>query len=150
MTLTPPFAFILLAATTLPAHAAGTLPWIELHGHRIDVEIADNDASRDQGLMFRTALAPGHGMLFIFDDSEVQTFWMKNTLIPLDMLFFDADRKLVSIQHRVPPCHADPCPVYPSTGPAMYVLELAAGTSRRIGVRGGSVLDIQGSYGKVR
>ncbi len=135
MTLTPPFAFILLAATTLPAHAAGTLPWIELHGHRIDVEIADNDASRDQGLMFRTALAPGHGMLFIFDDSEVQTFWMKNTLIPLDMLFFDADRKLVNIQRRVPPCHADPCPLYPSTGPAMYVLELAGGEADRLGIQ---------------
>lgn len=135
MNLARPFALAVLAATALPVHAAGSLPWIELHGHRIDVEIADNDASRAQGLMYRTALAPDHGMLFIFDDSAVRTFWMKNTLIPLDMLFFDADRKLVSIQHRVPPCHADPCPVYPSTGPAMYVLELAGGEAERLGIQ---------------
>jgi uncharacterized membrane protein (UPF0127 family) len=74
---------------------------------------------------------------------------MKNTLIPLDILYFEAERKLVSAQLDVPPCKADPCPVYPSTGPARYVLELSAGTVRRIGARDGDTLTIEGRLGTV-
>jgi uncharacterized membrane protein (UPF0127 family) len=75
---------------------------------------------------------------------------MKNTLIPLDMLYFDATRQLVSMQLNVPPCRADPCPVYPSEGPARYVLELSGGTARRIGVQPGDELKIEGEIGPVR
>jgi uncharacterized membrane protein (UPF0127 family) len=75
---------------------------------------------------------------------------MKNTLIPLDMLYFDADRRLVSMQPDVPPCRADPCPTYPSNAPARYVLELPAGTARRIGVQAGDELKIDGDIGTVR
>ncbi len=85
-----------------------------------------------------------HGMLFVFPDSEIRTFWMKNTLIPLDMLFFDSNRRLVTLLHDVPPCKADPCPIYPSTAPARYVLELNAGTAAKLGVRIGDVLTFSG------
>jgi uncharacterized membrane protein (UPF0127 family) len=119
--------------------AASQKPEVELHGHRIKVEIAADDASRAHGLMDRTSMPAGQGMLFVFPDSQIRTFWMKNTLIPLDMLFFDADRKLVTLHADVPPCGADPCATYPSTAPARYVLELNAGTATKLGVREGDV-----------
>ncbi|HKR75234.1 MAG TPA: DUF192 domain-containing protein [Rhodanobacter sp.] len=122
---------------------------VTLHGQRFSVELATNEAAREHGLMMRTSLAPDHGMLFVFPDTAPRGFWMKNTLISLDILYFGADRKLVSAQLDVPPCKADPCPVYPSTGPARYVLELSAGTVKRIGVRDGDTLAIDGKLGPV-
>ncbi len=89
-------------------------------------------------------------MLFVFATSVPQAFWMKNTLIPLDILYFDDARELVSMQLDVPPCTADPCPIYPSSGAARYVLELSAGTARRIGVKPGDQLTINGSLGAVQ
>jgi uncharacterized membrane protein (UPF0127 family) len=75
---------------------------------------------------------------------------MKNTLIPLDILYFDDNRKLVSMQLDVPPCKADPCPSYPSDLPARYVLELPAGTARRIGAAIGDELAVEGAVDKVQ
>ncbi len=118
-------------------------PAVELKGQTFTVEIADTDATREHGLMERTEMAKDHGMLFIFDDDAPRAFWMKNTKIPLDMLFFDADRRLVSVQHDVPPCTADPCPPYSSGAPARYVLELNAGQSRALGVSPGDVMTIR-------
>lgn len=82
-----------------------------------------------------------HGMLFVFPEAQPLTFWMKDTLIPLDMLFFDDAHRLVAIQANAPPCKADPCQVYPSVVPARYVLELNAGTAAKLGVRKGDVID---------
>jgi uncharacterized membrane protein (UPF0127 family) len=76
-------------------------------------------------------------MLFVFDDDAPRAFWMKNTKISLDMLFFNAERKLVSVQHRVPPCVADPCPAYSSGAPARYVLELNGGQAEKLGLTPG-------------
>jgi uncharacterized membrane protein (UPF0127 family) len=123
---------------------------VELRGQHFSVELATNDAARERGLMARTVLAADHGMLFVFATSAPQAFWMKNTLIPLDILYFDDARKLVSVQHDVPPCTADPCPVYPSSDAARYVLELSAGTAQRIGVKPGDQLTINGSIGAVQ
>lgn len=122
---------------------------VDLHGSSFKVELATNAANREHGLMMRTSLAPGHGMLFVFPHTGPQGFWMKNTLIPLDILYFDADRRLVSMQDDVPPCKADPCPIYPSAAPARYVLELAAGTAARIGIQVGDELNIAGDVGDV-
>jgi uncharacterized membrane protein (UPF0127 family) len=112
---------------------------VVLQGHRVDVEIAADDASRAHGLMDRTSMPADHGMLFVFPDDMVRTFWMKDTLIPLDMLFLDAHRKIVTVLRDVPPCKADPCPVYPSTQPARYVLELNGGAAAKLGVRVGDI-----------
>jgi uncharacterized membrane protein (UPF0127 family) len=122
---------------------------IALHGQSFSVELATDGPSRERGLMMRTSLAPGHGMLFVFPHAGPQGFWMKNTLIPLDILYFDADRRLVSVQQNVPPCKADPCAIYPSAGPARYVLELSAGTAARIGLKVGDELNIAGDVGDV-
>ena len=127
-----------LPLTACAAHPSG--PYVELNGHSYTIEIAADDASRAHGLMDRTEMAADHGMLFVFDDDAMRAFWMKNTKIPLDMLFFDADRKLVSVQHDVPPCLGDPCPAYSSGAPARYVLELNAGQAGKLGVTSGDEL----------
>ena len=117
----------------------GQVAAVVLSGHRISVEIAADGPSREHGLMDRTSMPADHGMLFVFPASSVQTFWMKDTLIPLDMLFLDAHREIVTVLGNVPPCKSDPCPIYPSTEPARYVLELNAGDAAKLGVRKGDV-----------
>ena len=135
------FALILFAACSLSACASARGPWVELAGQRYAVEVADDDAERARGLMFRDAMADDHGMLFIHDRQEPQAYWMKNTRIPLDILYFDRDRRLVSQQRDVPPCSAgDRCPPYPSRAPAQYVLELNAGQAARLGLQDGALL----------
>lgn len=134
-------AYLLLCTASLLTTACASGNWVELSGHRYQVEIADNDAERTRGLMFRDELAADHGMLFIHDEQGPQAYWMKNTRIPLDILYFDNDRKLVSQQRDVPPCSAgDRCPSYPSEAPARYVLELNAGDALRLGVGNGAEL----------
>jgi uncharacterized protein len=115
--------------------------WVELAGERYIVEIADDDAERSQGLMFRDAMASDRGMLFVHDRQERLAYWMKNTRIPLDILYFDEQRKLVSQQRDIPPCSmGDRCPPYPSKAPARYVLELNAGQAARLGLEDGMEL----------
>ena len=120
---------------------ADTGSWVELKGKRFVVEVADDAAERERGLMFRDEMAADHGMIFVHDAEEPQAYWMKNTKIPLDILYFDHARKLVSAQERVPPCSlGDNCPPFPSDGPALYVLELNAGTAESLGVHAGDEL----------
>lgn len=123
-------------------------PMVEINGARFAVEIADNADSRERGLMFRQELPTDSGMLFIFEDEDARAFWMKNTYIPLDILYFDKDKRLVSAQLDVPPCGAQAyCPPYPSAGPARYVLELNAGQARNLAVKPGDRLKIEGIPG---
>lgn len=115
--------------------------WVELAGTRYQVELAQDDESRARGLMFRDQMDADHGMLFIHDTQEPQAYWMKNTRIALDILYFDNARKLVSQQRDVPPCSAgDRCPPYPSFKPARYVLELNAGQAEKLKLRDGAEL----------
>jgi uncharacterized membrane protein (UPF0127 family) len=114
--------------------------WVELKGKRFVVEIADEPAEMEQGLMFRDEMAPDHGMVFLHDNEQLQYYWMKNTKIPLDIMYFDRERRLVSVAHA-PPCSADDrCPMFPSEGPALYVLELNAGSAEALGVKPGDKL----------
>ena len=89
----------------------------------IKVEIADSTEERKQGLMFREHLDSESGMLFIFDSNAYYSFWMKNTLIPLDIIFISEDYKIIDIFHAEP-CKDEPCRMYKSTGLSMYVLEV--------------------------
>ena len=133
---------VLTASLLLLAGCASAKgPWVELNGKRYTVEIADDDAERARGLMFRDAMDEGHGMLFIHDVEAPQAYWMKNTHIPLDILYFDDARRLVSQQRDVPPCSlGDACPPYPSTAPARYVLELNAGEAAKLELETGAEL----------
>ena len=134
-------ALIVAIAWSLSACAGARQPWVELGNQRYAIEIADDDAERARGLMFRDALPTGHGMLFIHDAEEPQAYWMKNTKIPLDILYFDDERKLVAQQRTVPPCSlGDGCPSYPSDAPARYVLELNAGEAARLQLKDGAEL----------
>ena len=133
--------YLLSLLLVLSACASARAPWVELGGERYTVEIADDDAERARGMMFRDELAPGHGMLFIHERQEPLAYWMKNTRIALDILYFDQQRKLVAQQRNVPPCSAgDRCPPYPSHHPARYVLELNAGQAARMNLENGAEL----------
>ncbi|HLC60033.1 MAG TPA: DUF192 domain-containing protein [Candidatus Nanoarchaeia archaeon] len=90
---------------------------------KVNVEIADDNNERMIGLMFRENLDENSGMLFVFDDEVNQTFWMKNTMISLDMIFISKDMKIVDIKYATP-CEEDPCRLYKSSKPAKYVLEV--------------------------
>jgi uncharacterized membrane protein (UPF0127 family) len=116
-------------------------PWVELQGQRFVVEVADDNEERARGLMFRDSMEDGRGMLFIHDNEMNLAYWMKNTKIPLDILYFDANRRLVSQQRDVPPCSlGNGCPPYPSSAPARYVLELNAGQAAKLGLNDGAEL----------
>lgn len=97
----------------------------------IAVEFARSEAERRRGLMYRGELAAGTGMLFIFASEGIRGFWMKNTLIALDIVFFDSAGQFVSLHSDVPPLTLT---LRQSAGPAKYVLELNAGEAERLGI----------------
>lgn len=123
--------------------ACASEPVVELRGERFRVEIARSAEEQARGLMFRDHMDADAGMLFVYDDLARRSFWMRNCRIPLDILYFDAEAKLVGEALGVPPCNAAQCPTYDGGGaPAQYVLELNAGTARRLGVQRGDVLEL--------
>jgi len=108
----------------------------------IFIEIADDSNEQSKGLMHRTNLEWNNGMLFVFDDEENQSFWMKNTFIPLDMIFIDEKFRVVDIEENVPPCVVQNCQSYVSNQPAKYVLEVNAGYTQANGIETGDILKI--------
>jgi uncharacterized membrane protein (UPF0127 family) len=99
--------------------------------HALQVEFVDNDESRTRGLMFRKSLAPDRGMLFDFKTERPLAFWMKNTLIPLDMVFIRADGTIRSIARNTTPLSEAPVP---SGGPVRAVLEIPGGRAAQLGI----------------
>jgi hypothetical protein len=94
-----------------------------------------------KGLMYRKEIDPHRGMIFVFPEEKVQTFWMKNTYIPLDMVFVTKEMKVVGILENVPPLNEEPRTV---GKPSLYVLEFGAGVMRKNGVTPGSIVSIHG------
>ena len=132
-----------LACLLLAGCASAANPWVELGGKRFDIEVARTEDQRARGLMFRDSMAGNHGMLFVHEREEPQAYWMKDTHIPLDILYFDSNRRLVAQQRNVPPCSAgDACPSYPSDVPATYVLELNAGNADAMNLKNGAELKV--------
>jgi uncharacterized membrane protein (UPF0127 family) len=101
---------------------------------KFTVEIADNDREREVGLMFRKSMGPLEGMLFNFRTVQPVAFWMRNTLIPLDMLFITADGHVLSIAHDAIPMNETPIP---SGGPILGVLEIAGGRAAALDIQPG-------------
>lgn len=146
----PSLRVALLVLFSLLSGCASAGSWVELGGQRYRVEVADDDAERARGLMFRDELAAGTGMIFLHDREEPQAYWMKNTKIPLDILYFDNARKLVAQQRDVPPCTAgNACPSYPSNAPARYVLELNAGEAAKLKLQNGAELKFSADIPKL-
>jgi uncharacterized membrane protein (UPF0127 family) len=108
------------------------------------VELAKTDAEREQGLMYRTQLAKNTGMLFLFDTEGIYPFWMKNTLIPLDIIWLNRDKKVVFIGKNNQPCKVVNCPVVNPQIGAKYVLEVNGGISQEMGIKVDDVADFYG------
>lgn len=104
------------------------------------LELARTPQEQAQGLMFRESLPPNTGMLFVFDAAGVHAFWMKNTMIPLDMIWMDEAGRVLFVSADTPPCKADPCPNYGPDAPAARVLEIAGGLAKKEKVTVGSVI----------
>jgi uncharacterized membrane protein (UPF0127 family) len=117
-------------------------PYVVLKNESFKVELADTQEKHALGLMFRETLADDRGMLFLFPGEGIRSFWMRNTRIPLDIFYFDADLRLVNVVENAKPCRTQRCPGYPSEGPAQYVLELNAGKAAELGVRPGDRLEL--------
>ena len=127
--------------TAITPPAAANKPRVVFpDGFVVDVEIAADDATRIQGLMYRALLRPGTGMLFFFPVEGEYPFWMKNTRIPLDIIWIDSSHRVVYISRNTPPCEIENCPNYPPHAIALYVLEVAGGVAGEHGLNVGDVL----------
>jgi uncharacterized membrane protein (UPF0127 family) len=105
---------------------------------RFAVEVMRDDASRSRGLMFRRHMAPDHGMLFDFERVEPVTMWMKNTYLPLDMVFIRQDGTVSRVAADTEPLSTA---IISSEGPVLAVLELNAGTAAKLGIKPGDKVD---------
>jgi uncharacterized membrane protein (UPF0127 family) len=94
--------------------------------------------------MFRERISGEEGMLFLFPRDGFHSFWMKNCRVSLDLVWLSLDRKVVHIERDLPPCHRDPCPSYLPMQKARYVLEVAAGTAARTGLKVGDSVQVVG------
>jgi uncharacterized protein len=132
------FLVIALLLAAVPAWALETFGTSELTiqtaagPQKFSIELALTDAQMEQGLMFRRSMAPNAGMLFDFKQPTPVTMWMKNTVIPLDMLFLDTSGKIIDIHERAVPYSTD---IIASAMPSRYVIELNGGTVARLGIK---------------
>ena len=106
----------------------------------LGVEVADTEAKREQGLMFRRSIPDGRGMIFLFDREQEITMWMKNTYIPLDMVFIGSDWRVRHIAYDAEPFSTD---IISSVRPASRVLEIGAGQARKLGLAVGDHVQLQ-------
>ena len=123
-------------------HEKNTVPQVCTDSTCFTVELARTSVEQQQGLMYRESMSERHGMLFVFSTSDFHNFWMKNTLIPLDMVWIDDKFTVVRIL-TAQPCITDPCVVYKPEVFAKYVLELNAGIAAKYGIREGTTLKIK-------
>lgn len=105
---------------------------------KIDIEVAENDDERMQGLMYRKGMDDGKGMLFIFEKEEPQSFWMKNTIMPLDIIYVNSQKEIVKIFKNTTPFSEKSLP---SERPATYVVEVASGFTDRYVVKEGDIIN---------
>jgi hypothetical protein len=122
---------------TLPISAKATMA-----GQVIQLEVARTPQQQQMGLMYRTSLADDRGMLFLFNPPQPINFWMKNTLIPLDMVFM-LDGVVKAIVADVPPCKTSLCPTYGPNTPVNQVIELRGGRAAELGLKAGDRVTIQ-------
>lgn len=134
---------ITLFAATLfcPPSQALEQTTIEFADRKIAVEMALSAEEQRQGLMGRQSLPPNSGMLFVYPQPQALSFWMKDTLMSLDILFFSAEGILQEIINSAPPCKRSPCKTYKNSHASQYVLELPGGTAKQWAVTPGMSFD---------
>ena len=140
------FLGIMLVGKPALASDSELLPILTPSGITIKAEIARTPFQRATGLMYREHLDTHHGMLFFFGQPQAWGFWMKNTKIPLDMIWLNKQKQVVHIERHVPICTKtdDSCPLYkPNSDDAMYVLEIAADTAEDYNIEKGSTLQFK-------
>lgn len=129
-------------AVSLPLVACASDADLVIHSatgdHRFTVELVDTPENRAQGLMYRQDLADDAGMLFDFKEERPVSFWMRNTYIPLDMLFITANGEIANIHVNARP--HDPTSI-PSDGPVQFVLEIPGGRSVELGIAAGDTVE---------
>jgi uncharacterized membrane protein (UPF0127 family) len=130
-----------MALATSAAATPAVIPLKLPSGKVLQTEVMVSDEDRQMGLMFRPSLPFDHGMLFIFEQPDFHAIWMKNCKFPIDILWLDGEGKVVYAAAKVPPCKAEPCPVYQSLQRASYVVELNAGQARKEKAVVGSTLE---------
>lgn len=111
--------------------------------HCYTIELAVTIEEKQKGLQRRDFLPKNSGMLFVLDDRSVPRFWMKDTFIPLDMVWLDYSGRILGVEHAVSPCEKDPCRTYSPSKPAAYMLEINAGEASRLDMRAGDRIDIR-------
>ena len=119
-------------------HAAVTFPG----GRVIAVEIADTTEREMYGYMYRPEVREDEGMVFVYPESGWHSFWMKNTLVPLDIIWLDDEFGVIHMQTPAPPCKADPCPSFGPMRASRFVLEARAGTAARERLKRGDRIGI--------
>jgi uncharacterized membrane protein (UPF0127 family) len=124
-----PVAPLVLLGVTAAA-APATIPLTLPSGRVLTTEVMLSDHDRAMGLMFRPSLAADRALLFVFETSDFHGIWMKNCRFPIDIVWLDEEKRVVHVAEDVPPCKADPCPVYEPLRRATYVIELNAGQAR--------------------
>lgn len=107
-----------------------------------NVEIAQTQKEKEAGLMNRKYLDPDKGMLFLFKNEGIYNFWMKNTLIPLDIIWIDKNKKVVFIKENAMPCNLEDCETFYPTQKAKYVLEINGGLAEKYGLKVGDEVEI--------
>ncbi len=137
--------FLLLAFTLLLVGEGNRADRVCFNGNCFKVEVVDTPEARQKGLMFRDYLPGDEGMLFVFEEEWIYSFWMKNTLIPLDMIWINSGLEVVHIHENAEPCKEDPCPSINPGVPALYVLEVNAGKARETGLSIGDKADFRGN-----
>lgn len=104
----------------------------------IDIEVADNEQKTAQGLMHRSSMPENAGMLFLMPQEDIQGFWMRNTYIPLDMIFVNSNKEIVTIHHNTTPMNENS---YLSTAPALYVVEVNGGFCNKNNIKEGDQIE---------
>ncbi|MBI4155062.1 DUF192 domain-containing protein [Candidatus Woesearchaeota archaeon] len=136
------YKFIVIIFILATLFLYGCSKYVIINGKKINVEIADTLEKRANGLMFRESLDENSGMLFVYDNPEIRNFWMKNTLIPLDILFIDENKTIKKII-LAEPCKKEPCKIYSSDLPVKYVLEVNGNYTTKMDIKEGGIVLIK-------
>jgi len=138
-----PLLFVVLGVSNAALAGPAVVPLKLPSGKVLQVEVMVNDQDRAMGLMYRPSLPEDRGMLFTFEQADFHGFWMKNCRFPIDMVWLDEQKKVVYVAEAVPPCRAEPCPIYTPMQRANYVVEMNAGQAGKEGAVVGASLSFE-------